>query len=90
MFNDLSRVTGAAGLGVGSLAYFPAMDVVRQALPMLLVLVLVLLKMALIIRIPLVLPFSTFDLKIVITVSIVQFAMIFVDCCRNRPLASAT
>lgn len=75
MFNDLSRVTGAAGLGIGSLAYFPAMDVVRQALPM----VMALLKMALIICIPLVLTFSTFDLKTLITVSMVQFAMIFVD-----------
>jgi hypothetical protein len=73
--NDLSRMTGVLGLGVGSLAYFPAMDVVRQALPM----VMAILKMALIICVPLVLTFSTFDLKSVMTVSIVQFAMIFVD-----------
>jgi TraG-like protein, N-terminal region. len=75
LFNDMSRVTGTVGLTVGTLAYFPAMDVVRQALPM----VLAALKMALVICIPLVLMFSTYDLKATITVSVVQFAMIFVD-----------
>lgn len=75
LFNDMSRVTGTVGLTVGSLAYFPAMDVVRQALPM----VLAALKMALVICIPLVLMFSTYDLKATITVSVVQFAIIFVD-----------
>lgn len=75
LFNDMSRVTGTAGLTVGTLAYFPAMDVVRQALPM----VLAALKMALVICIPLVLMFSTYDLKATITVSVVQFAIIFVD-----------
>lgn len=75
MFNDMSRVTGTVGLTVGTLAYFPAMDVVRQALPM----VLAALKMALVICIPLILIFSTYDLKATITVSVVQFAIIFVD-----------
>ncbi|WP_426139204.1 conjugal transfer protein TraG N-terminal domain-containing protein [Pseudomonas sp. DWP3-1-2] len=75
MFNDASRVTGAVGLGVGSMAYFPAMDVVRQALPM----VMAFLKMTLIICIPLVITFGTFDFKSAMTLSIVQFSMIFVD-----------
>ncbi|QQD55343.1 conjugal transfer protein TraG N-terminal domain-containing protein [Pseudomonas fluorescens BBc6R8] len=75
LFNDMSRATGTVGLTVGTLAYFPAMDVVRQALPM----VLAALKMALLICIPLVLMFSTYDLKGTITVSVVQFAIIFVD-----------
>lgn len=75
MFNDMSRVVGGFGLGVGSVAYFPAMDVVRQAVPM----VMALLKMTLIICIPIVLLMSTFDLKAVMTLSIIQFAMIFVD-----------
>ncbi|OLY75696.1 conjugal transfer protein TraG [Pseudomonas sp. ATCC PTA-122608] len=75
LFNDMSRVTGTVGLAAGTLAYFPAMDVVRQALPM----VLAALKMALLICIPLVLMFSTYDLKATITVSVVQFAIIFVD-----------
>lgn len=51
------------------------MDVVRQALPM----VLSFLKMALVICIPLVLIISTYELKAVITVSVVQFALFFVD-----------
>ncbi|MBX8508935.1 conjugal transfer protein TraG N-terminal domain-containing protein [Pseudomonas cichorii] len=75
MFNDMSRAAGTFGLGAGSLAYFPGMDVVRQALPM----VMALLKMTLIICIPLILMLSTFELKTVVTVSIVQFALIFVD-----------
>lgn len=75
MFNDMSRATGVLGLGMGSLAYFPGMDVVRQALPM----VMALLKMTLIICIPLVLMLSTFELKSVVTVSVIQFALIFVD-----------
>jgi len=75
MFNDMSRVTGAVGLGVGSLAYFPAIDVVRQAIPM----VMAFLKMTMVICIPLVLIFGTFDLKPVVTMSTVMFAMFFVD-----------
>src|SRR3546814_5931858 len=51
------------------------MDVVRQALPM----VLSFLKMALVICIPLVLIISTYELKAVVTVSVVQFALFFVD-----------
>jgi hypothetical protein len=51
------------------------MDVVRQALPM----VLTMLKMALVICIPLVLLIGTYDLKTVVTVSCVQFALFFVD-----------
>jgi hypothetical protein len=68
---------GAADLGqtMGSLGFFPAMDVVRQALPM----VLSLLKMALVICIPLVLLVGTYELKAVVTVSVVEFALFFVD-----------
>src|SRR3546814_17096712 len=50
-------------------------DVVRQALPM----VLALLKMALVICIPLVLVVGTYDLKMFVTVSTVQFALFFTD-----------
>ena len=67
--------TGDVGMAVGAIAAFPAMDVVRQALPM----VLGLLKMALVICIPLVLVVGTGDLKTVVTVSVVQFALFFVD-----------
>ena len=62
-------------MAVGAIAAFPAMDVVRQSLPM----VLALLKMALVICIPLVLVVGTYDLKTVVTVSVVQFALFFVD-----------
>jgi len=75
LYNAMSRTTGGLGLGFGSLAYFPAMDVVRQAVPM----VMAVLKMALVVCIPLVMVFGTFDLKSAITMSIVQFALIFVD-----------
>jgi len=73
--NVVTRVAGDAGLALGALAYFPAMDAVRQALPM----VLSLLKMALVICIPLVLAIGTYDLKTVVTVSVVQFALFFVE-----------
>jgi hypothetical protein len=51
------------------------MDVVRQALPM----ALSFLKMALVICIPLVLLVGTYELKALVTVSVVQFALFFVD-----------
>ncbi len=73
--NIVTRATGDVGMAVGAIAAFPAMDVVRQSLPM----VLALLKMALVICIPLVLVVGTYDLKTVVTVSVVQFALFFVD-----------
>lgn len=51
------------------------MDVVRQAVPM----VMALLKMALVICIPLLLVVGTYDLKTLVTVSVVQFSFFFVD-----------
>jgi hypothetical protein len=73
--NVATRAASDVGLTFGSLGFFPAMDVVRQALPM----VLSFLKMALVICIPLVLIFGTYDLKTVVTVTSVQFALFFVD-----------
>lgn len=73
--NILARGAGNIGMSVGALGYFPAMDVMRQALPM----VLSLLKMALVICIPLVLVIGTYDLKMLVVVSVVQFALFFVD-----------
>ncbi|WP_338523985.1 conjugal transfer protein TraG N-terminal domain-containing protein [Pseudomonas batumici] len=73
--NIITRATADLGLTVGSLGFFPAMDVVRQALPM----VLSLLKMALVICLPLVLVIGTYDLKTLVTASCVQFALFFVD-----------
>ncbi|MCA9233725.1 MAG: conjugal transfer protein TraG N-terminal domain-containing protein, partial [Planctomycetales bacterium] len=73
--NVTTRVASDLGLTVGSLGFFPAMDVVRQALPM----VLSFLKMAMVIVIPLVLIFGTYDLRTVVTVTAVEFALFFVD-----------
>ena len=70
--NVVTRGAGDLGLTMGSLGFFPAMDVVRQALPM----VLSLLKMALVICIPLVLVFGTYELKALVAVSCVQFAVL--------------
>lgn len=73
--NAATRGAADLGMTVGALGFFPAMDVVRQALPM----VLSFLKMAMVISIPLVLIFGTYDLKTVVTVTAVQFALFFVD-----------
>ncbi|RWT23334.1 conjugal transfer protein TraG [Raoultella planticola] len=73
--NIVTRAAGDIGLAVGAIPAFPAMDVMRQALPM----ALALLKMALVICIPLVLVIGTYDLKTVVTVSVVQFALFFID-----------
>jgi hypothetical protein len=73
--NIVTRGAADVGLTMGSLGFFPAMDVLRQALPM----VLSLLKMALVICIPLVLLVGTYELKAVVTVSVVEFALFFVD-----------
>ena len=73
--NVATRVVSDVGLTVGSLGMFPAMDVVRQALPM----ILSFLKMAMVICIPLVLIFGSYDLRTVVTVTAVQFSLFFVD-----------
>ncbi|WP_434025718.1 conjugal transfer protein TraG N-terminal domain-containing protein [[Pseudomonas] boreopolis] len=73
--NVVTRAASDVGIAVGAIGYFPAMDAVRQALPM----VLSLLKMALIICIPLVLTLATYDLKAFATVSCVFFALYFVE-----------
>lgn len=73
--NVVNRATSALGMTVGSIAAFPALDVVRQALPM----VLALLKMALVVCIPLMLVVGTYELKTLVTVSVVQFALFFID-----------
>ena len=73
--NVVTRGASDLGLTVGSLGFFPAMDVVRQSLPM----ILSFLKMAMVICIPLVLVFGTYDLRTLVTASCVQFALFFVD-----------
>src|SRR5690606_6905942 len=61
--NVVTRGASDLGMSTGAIGFFPAMDIVRQALPM----VLSFLKMALVICIPLVLLFGTYDLKTVVT-----------------------
>lgn len=73
--NIVDRVASDVGLAMGTLAYLPAMDVVRQALPM----VLALTKMALSISLPLVLVFGTYELRTLVAVTCVEFALFFVD-----------
>jgi len=75
LWNGLSRAGGTLGIAVGSLAYFPGMDMVRQALPM----AMAFLKMALVICIPIVLVIGSYQLQVAMTVSVIFFAMIFVD-----------
>lgn len=73
--NVATRIASDLGVIIGTLGFVPAMDVVRQALPM----VLSLLKMAIVICIPLVLVVGTFDLKTLVTLSSVEFAVFFTD-----------
>lgn len=73
--NIVTRAASDVGMAVGSLAYFPAMDAIRQGLPM----VLSLLKMALVIILPLLFVISTFNIRAFATVSCVYFALYFVD-----------
>ncbi len=75
LYGDLSRVAAGLGQAVGSMAYFPAMDSVRQAAPM----AMAFLKMALIICIPFVLVLGTYSLETAMTLTFAQFALIFVD-----------
>lgn len=73
--NVVNRIAADLGLALGTIGAMPAMDVVRQALPM----VLSLLKMALVICLPLVLVIGTYDLKAVVIVTCVEFAVFFCD-----------
>jgi len=73
--NIVTRAASDIGLPVGGLAAFPAMDAVRQAMPM----VISLLKMALVICIPLLLMISSYDLRSLATISVTYFALFFLD-----------
>jgi hypothetical protein len=75
VWNGLARAGGTLGVAVGSLAYFPAIDMVRQALPM----IMAFMKMAVVICVPLILVIGAYQLKTAMTVTVVFFALIFVD-----------
>ncbi|WP_166798908.1 conjugal transfer protein TraG N-terminal domain-containing protein, partial [Pseudomonas aeruginosa] len=74
-WNGLARAGGTLGVAMGSLAYFPAMDMVRQALPM----VMSFLKMAMVICMPMILIIGSYQLQVAMTMTVVFFAMMFVD-----------
>ncbi|ECG0938647.1 conjugal transfer protein TraG [Salmonella enterica subsp. salamae] len=71
--NAATRLASSAGNILGSIAAFPAFDSVRQALPM----VQALLQMALVTCIPLITLCSAWDVKVVMTLTFVQFALFF-------------
>lgn len=71
--NAATRLASTAGNIIGNAVAFPAFDSVRQALPM----VQSLLQMALVICIPLITLCSAWDVKAVMTLTFVQFAMLF-------------
>lgn len=71
--NAVTRMASTGGLALGSLGAFPAFDAMRQALPM----VQAILLMAVYVMIPLILAFSAYEFKTVITVTFVVFALNF-------------
>ncbi|MCK0244179.1 conjugal transfer protein TraG N-terminal domain-containing protein, partial [Salmonella sp. 17E623] len=71
--NAVSRITGTAGASVASLGAFPALDAMRQALPM----VQAVMLMAIYIMVPLILAFAAYEFKTVITLTFVIFAVNF-------------
>jgi len=71
--NAFSRITGTAGASVASLGAFPALDAMRQALPM----VQAVMLMAIYIMIPLILAFSAYEFKTMVTLTFVVFALNF-------------
>lgn len=73
--NIATRAASDLGMTAGSLAFVPATDAMRRALPM----ILSLLKMAIVICLPLVLVVGVYELKTVVTLTCVEFAVFFVD-----------
>lgn len=71
--NTATRLASSVGNILGSIAAFRAFDSVRQALSM----VQALLQLALVICIPLVTFCSAWDVKAVMTLTFVQFALLF-------------
>ncbi|WP_099350891.1 conjugal transfer protein TraG N-terminal domain-containing protein [Erwinia amylovora] len=71
--NTVTRLAGIGGNALGSLVAYPAFDAMRQALPM----VQGVLLMAIYIMIPMILAFSAYEFKTVITITFVVFALNF-------------
>nr|WP_261764844.1 conjugal transfer protein TraG N-terminal domain-containing protein [Avibacterium paragallinarum] len=73
--NNVSSVVSALGITAGSLAAYPGFDAMRNALPM----IQALLIMAVIILTPIVIIFSGYSLKAIVTLMFVQFALVTVS-----------
>ncbi|MGR3807765.1 TraG-like protein, N-terminal region [Pasteurella testudinis DSM 23072] len=73
--NVINSVASAAGMAVGSVAAFPGFDAVRQALPMVQAFIL----MTVIILTPVVIVLSAYSLKTIVTLTIVNFALIMLS-----------
>ncbi len=71
--NSVARVAAIGCAALGSLAAFPAFDAMRQALPM----VKAVLLMAIVVILPLILAFSAYEIKTVIKLTFVLFALNF-------------
>lgn len=72
-YNAVARIAGTAGSAVAALGAFPALDAMRQALPM----VQAILLMAIYIMLPLILAFAAYELSTLITLTFVVFALNF-------------
>ncbi len=68
-------MVSALGITAGSLAAYPGFDAMRNALPM----IQALLIMAVIILTPIVIIFSGYSLKAIVTLMFVQFALVTVS-----------
>ncbi|MFU2090129.1 conjugal transfer protein TraG N-terminal domain-containing protein [Avibacterium avium] len=73
--HNVSAVVSALGITAGSLAAYPGFDAMRNALPM----IQALLIMAVIILTPIVIIFSGYSLKAIVTLMFVQFALVTVS-----------
>ncbi|MDE8035229.1 conjugal transfer protein TraG N-terminal domain-containing protein [Actinobacillus equuli subsp. equuli] len=70
--NELTKTIATFGLSAGSIAGFPALDSMRQALPMVHAFTL----MSIVILLPIIIVMSGYSLKTVITLTFVHFALI--------------
>ncbi|MDR0770576.1 MAG: conjugal transfer protein TraG N-terminal domain-containing protein [Burkholderiales bacterium] len=71
--NEFNNIATNVGLGFGYIKYMPTLNALKTALPM----VQAFLLMAVVICIPLLLPISTYDLKVLMTITFGLFALHF-------------
>lgn len=73
IYGQVGGAAAAVGTGLGSVAFFPMMHAVRETLPSIIAYTI----MVTIIALPLVLVISAYDLKVLVTASIMVFALYF-------------